>query len=77
MQLKVSEREFDTILAALRAWEGLMNGQDVAKMFGDLIEIAENDRKGDDAALSIDEIDNLCEDLNCGGVSCNEFKRIA
>lgn len=57
--LNISERERDTILAALRYWqrEGLQSDGFERK-------IAENSRTGDDAALTGDEIDYLCEQIN-------------
>lgn len=57
--LTLTERERDTILAALRFWqrEGLQSD-------GIEREIAENGRTGDDAALTADEIDDLCERIN-------------
>jgi hypothetical protein len=70
MNIKVDERERDTILAALRFWQwcnehrfsllvGTSRGQAIT-------EIAENGRKGDDAALLVGEIDALCERINMG-----------
>lgn len=55
--LTLTDREVDTILAALRLWQ---------RDFGDiipqeLVDIAENGREGFNAALSLDEIDNLIE----------------
>ncbi len=66
MKIKLSERERDTVLAALWQWrqeigfEGLTNtDRGTATM-----EIAEIGRTGDDAVLLSDEIDALCERLN-------------
>lgn len=67
--LKLTDRELDTVLAALRAWQALETG---ITTFGivqlsDLRDIADNDRTADDAALSPEEIDDLCERINTGG----------
>lgn len=64
MQIEVDQREIDAILAALRNWQEAMLAQEFIPTR--LREIAENGRKGDDAALRPDEIDDLCERLNCG-----------
>ena len=59
--LIVTERERDTILAALRYWQriGIYGGSGAPER-----ELAENDRTGDDAALLDAEIDTLCERIN-------------
>jgi hypothetical protein len=57
----LTPREFDTVLAALRFWQARIHQPE------DILEIAENGREGEDAALNADEIDDLCERLNCGG----------
>ena len=64
MKIKVNQREFDTILAALRYWQATAaNGEwDMIDPF--LIALAENGREGDDAALLVPEIDALCERIN-------------
>jgi hypothetical protein len=72
MKIKVDERERDTILAALRFWQWCCEGRGRAKLLDTargqaIMEIAENERKGDDAALLVREIDALCERINCGG----------
>src|SRR4051794_1055540 len=59
--LKVDERQRDTMLAALRHYE--KNYWHVTRQYSDL---AENDREGDDAALSVEEIDALCMQINVG-----------
>ena len=62
--LKIDQRERDTIIAALRFWQAHMEGH-VGVTFSrrpELIEIACNDREGDDAMLSVDEIDELIEE---------------
>lgn len=58
-QITLTDIERDTVLAALRFWqrEGLQSD-------GIEREIAENGRTGDDAALTADEIDDLCERIN-------------
>lgn len=71
MRLSVTPRQFDTILAALRLWQKNLDAIGDA----DLMEIAENGRTGDDACLAEKEIDDLCEDLNCGGVSRHVRRR--
>lgn len=56
--LKVSEREFDAILAGLRLWQSERErGQEP------MMDIATEHGK----ALSSDEVDDLCERINCGG----------
>lgn len=57
---KLDDRQLDTILAALRHWQkSLPKGVEA-----DLLEIAS---RGDEhAPLSVDEIDQLCEKINCG-----------
>lgn len=56
----VTERERDTILAALRLWQAHLG---LKRVTGEqtqvLADIAENGREGDDAALSIAEIESL------------------
>jgi hypothetical protein len=56
--VKLNSRELATILAALRYWQR-------APMLGALADIATND--GEYEALSPDEIDELCEKINCVG----------
>lgn len=58
MKIEISNREFDTILAALRIWQRLGN-EDQPE-----IDIATNG--GESPNLSVDEIDGLCEELNSG-----------
>jgi hypothetical protein len=59
--LKIDQRERDTIIAALRYWqEGLLNAN--APISNDLMDIAENGRTGDDAFLMPSEIDALIEE---------------
>ena len=58
--LIVTERERDTILAALRYWQRVGMGACI----GPEHDLAENDRTGDDAALLDAEIDTLCERIN-------------
>lgn len=69
MKIKVDERERDTILAALRFWQASY-GRDFRPVSrfqrNAIIQIAENERKGDDAALLVGEIDALCERINVG-----------
>lgn len=62
MKIEITERERDTILAALRNWQETI----LANHFipTRLYDIAKNDRVGDDAMLTIDEIDELCERVN-------------
>jgi hypothetical protein len=61
MRLTLTDRERDTIIAALRYWqEGLLNAN--APIGSDLLDIAENGRTGDDAFLSSAEIDELIEE---------------
>ena len=61
----VSDRERDTIIAALRLWQVFMEKPEkfpIGRQGEDLIEIAENERTGDDASLLPDEIDELIEE---------------
>jgi hypothetical protein len=59
--IKVTARERDTIIAALRLWQRIGDAEGFAE-----IEIAENGRKGKKARLSDDEIDELIENrVNC------------
>jgi hypothetical protein len=55
--LKLTDRERDTIIAALRLWQ---RTGDTAKV--PELEIAENNRRGRNARLSDDEIDELIEE---------------
>jgi hypothetical protein len=57
-RLKLNDRERDTIIAALRFWQRGME-QD---LIGEEMEIAENGRIGDFAALLQTEIDALIEE---------------
>lgn len=57
-----NDRERDTIVAALRFWQRDMKRP--WRQGGDEIDLAENGRKGEKAALSVAEIDALCERLN-------------
>ncbi len=67
MKLDLTERERDTMLAALRLWQWEQESDFEELYFSDrgkaLIEIAENGRKSDDATLSPEEIETLCERL--------------
>ena len=58
--LWIDQRERDTIIAALRFWQryALANKLNA----DDEMEIAENGRTGDDAALLAEEIDALIEE---------------
>lgn len=70
MKIKLSERERDTVLAALRLWqwerelgcEALLS----SRRGSEIVEIAKNDRIGGDATLLAGEIGALCERLNFG-----------
>lgn len=62
MIINVSDREFHTILAALRHWESEIDGDIEYK---GLLDIASNG--GDVEALEIEEIDDLCERINDSG----------
>jgi hypothetical protein len=62
-RMRISEREFHTILAALRYYQ--VQGQSHTTRRPTWIEeIATNG--GEVVALDADEIDKLCEQLNCG-----------
>jgi hypothetical protein len=61
-----NRRVLATILAALRAWQHLRSPQDVpAGSSSELVTIATDD--GSFEPLSIEEIDTLCELINCDG----------
>lgn len=60
LTLTVTERERDTILAALRMWQAHPAG------VTDLDEIATNGGKYE--ALTSDEIESLCEELNFAAI---------
>jgi hypothetical protein len=68
MKIAISARERDTILAALRLWQWereLGFEAVLATNRGKMImDIAENEREGDDASLLLGEIDRLCERIN-------------
>jgi hypothetical protein len=57
MKLKIDGRERDTILAALRLWQRTPDAEK-----GDLYDIANNDREGERASLTDEEIDELIEE---------------
>jgi hypothetical protein len=60
--VRLTERERDTILAALRLWQAhLENRRVTAEQTGMLADIAENGREGCNAALSVEEIDDLID----------------
>ena len=67
----LTARERDTVIAALRLWQAWTGG-DVPPILSEeasmILDIADNGRKGDGAALSPAEIDALCEHLNGGRV---------
>jgi hypothetical protein len=56
----LSQREIDTIIAALRFWQE--HGGPKGSMRLDLLDISDNGREGDDARLSDEEIDELIEE---------------
>jgi hypothetical protein len=60
---ELSHRERMTVLAALREWQGILEGQKPPE--GQVEAIATNE--GQFALLSSKEIDELCERLNRGG----------
>lgn len=57
------ERERDTIIAALRFYQAAL-AEDPDNIPTEIQVIAENERSGKDAALSAEEIDDLCERIN-------------
>jgi hypothetical protein len=59
--LMITQRERDTILAALRLWQAMIFKGDGGKGFEAEIEIAENGREGEHARLDAGEIDELIE----------------
>ena len=58
--IELDDRELATVLAALRYW------QRCATVCDPEFEIAADGRTDARAALTADEIDALCERLNCG-----------
>ena len=58
--LWIDQRERDTIIAALRFWQRYALADKLKA--DDEMELAENGRRGDDAALIADEIDALIEE---------------
>ncbi len=68
MELDLTDRDRDTILAALRLWQWEQESDFEELYLSDrgkaLIEIAENGRTSDDAMLSAAEIEALCERLS-------------
>ena len=58
--LKIDQRERDTIIAALRFWQHALN--ETAPDMNGLYEIADNDRTDLKAHLTADEIDELIEE---------------
>jgi hypothetical protein len=65
---KLTDRERDTIIAALRYWQAAGDNGDL-KNNDEIIEIATNGRKGEDACLSSVEIDELIEEHINGDLS--------
>ncbi len=61
-RLEVSDRELHTVLAALRQWQWI--GAEYQYRIA-LEDIATNGGKVE--PLTLDEIDALCERINCGG----------
>ena len=62
---QLTSRDADTIIAALRLWQHHITG--TKPDFEGLEEIATNERNGDDAMLTADEIDKLIEnEINTG-----------
>lgn len=59
--VNLTQRERDTILAALRYWQRHALGGPTKVHCLAEYDIAANDRTGTDAILSADEIDVLCE----------------
>jgi hypothetical protein len=55
----LTQREIDTIIAALRYWQNYLDG--VPAPMSQLEEIATNGRTGDDAMMLLTEIDELIE----------------
>jgi hypothetical protein len=60
--LKIDQRERDTIIAALRYWQEGISDPYGTRVSRDLWEIAENGRTGDEAFLAPSEIDELIEE---------------
>jgi hypothetical protein len=60
MPVRLSDRELATVLAALRYWQ-----EDLAKN-GDEGPIAVEHFDEANTPLTVEEIDDLCERLNCG-----------
>ncbi len=62
----MNRRQLDTVLAALRAWQ--RDIRDGAYIRPEFIDMA-CESSGPDGELDAGEIDDLCEELNCGEVS--------
>lgn len=71
--LQITERERDTIIAALFAWQERIFGCEVSSD-EELIKIAQNDRTGEDAMLSKYEIDDLDDRINVTRVTLTKRK---
>jgi hypothetical protein len=59
MTVRLADRELATVLAALRYWQ-----QDLAENDGPICEHFD-----EHTPLTVEEIDDLCERLNCGSVT--------
>lgn len=53
----LNQREISTILAALRMFQEACESQNISEMFPEIFE--------DVAPLSVQEIEELCEKINC------------
>lgn len=62
--LKFEDIEFNTILAGLRCYQALLVGRKMT--LEDFEDIATN--CGQDRSMSAEEIDDLCEQINCSSV---------
>ena len=60
----LSDRERDTVLAALRLWQHALDGDVVLTGEGSLQELVDEIASDNGAPLSPNEIDSLCERLN-------------
>lgn len=64
MQIEITDRQLHTVLAALRYWQSVST--EVGTLtFSECTELATN--SGACTELNAVEIDELCEDINCGG----------
>lgn len=66
VKIRLTPQEFNHILAGLRSLQESINwSEDGAELHHSVRDIATN--SGKDPTMTVDELDDLCEDLNLGG----------